>query len=67
MKIFLWLIFVCSSISSVFSALPKANAIDLMLAAIAGVSATVAFAALAIIGAIERIGQPKVSAVPDEI
>lgn len=68
MKVFLWLIFISSTLSSMFFVVGAGTAaVNFILAAIAGVSATVAFAALSIIAAIERIGQPRAQAIPDEI
>lgn len=67
MKVFLWLLFGSSTLSAAFFAFGSgANAAGLILAAIASVSATVAFSALSIVAAIERIGQP-VRGVPEEI
>lgn len=67
MKVFLWLIFVCGALSGAFLAIGGASAISLVLAGIAGLSATVAFSALSIIAALERIFQPKSLVIPEEI
>lgn len=68
MKVFLWLLFISSTLSSMFFVVGAGtSAVNFILAAIAGVSATVAFSALSIIAAIERFGQPKPIAVPDDI
>lgn len=68
MKAILWLVLILAGVGSVGAALLSGKSFDMMLAAIFGVSFTVAAAALAIIGAVENIGKPPVkSGVPDEI
>jgi hypothetical protein len=67
-----WLLcadFICSLLGSLFFALGSGGkAIDLIIGAVLGVSATVAIAAIAIIHAIDEIPRPpKASSIPSEI